>query len=371
MLDWLVEACGLPDHFRHTLPDGSPSPGGGVIQDSASSGTLCALLAARHRLGWGGPDQTVDDDAVALERMVVYGTAETHSSLEKDARVMGVSADRVRAIATDAVGAMVPEALAAALEADREAGLIPLMVCATAGTTSIGAFDPVAAIAEVTEPLGVWLHLDAAWAGAAGVAPEYRWVSDGVDRVDSYQFNPHKWLLVNFDCSALWVRDREALTGALSIVPEYLRTSQSEAGEVVDFRDWQVPLGRRFRALKLFFVMRHYGLEGLRDHIRTGVSDAEWLEERIEGHPKLNLVVPRSLSIVTRAPSASSVVCLAHADGDPATQRLLDAIAADPRFLCTRTLVDGDLAIRVAVGSPRTTRRTMEDFWRFLEDAAA
>lgn len=359
MLDWLVEACGLPDHFRHRLPDGSSGSGGGVIQDSASSGTLCALLAARHRLGWGQPGEA-GTTAPVMEQLVVYGTSETHSSLEKDARVMGVTAERVRAIATDAVGAMMPEALAAAIDADIDAGLVPLMVCATAGTTSIGAFDPVEAIAEVTEPLGLWLHLDAAWAGAAGIAPELRWVSTGVERVDSYLFNPHKWLLVNFDCSTLWVRDARALTEALSIVPEYLRTSQSEAGQVVDFRDWQVPLGRRFRALKLFFVMAHYGLDGLRDHIRTGISDAEWLEKRIDAHPTLCLVTPRSLSLV----------CFAHVDGDVATQGLLDAIAADPRYLCTRTLVDSKLAIRVAIGSPRTTKATMEEFWEFVRGSA-
>jgi aromatic-L-amino-acid decarboxylase len=267
----------------------------------------------------------------------------------------------VRAVPTDGVLAMDPEALATLIEEDRRAGLVPLLVCATSGTTSTGAFDPVEAIADVTEPLGIWLHLDAAWAGSAGVAPELRWVSDGVERVDSYLFNPHKWLLTNFDCSTLWVRNRAALTETLSIVPEYLRTAQSEAGEVVDFRDWQVPLGRRFRALKLFFVMRHYGLAGLRDHIRTGIADATWLEEAIVAHPALELVAPRSLALV----------CFAHVDGDDATGRLLEAIADDPRYLCTRTVAAGRVSVRVAVGSPRTTRATIEQFWAFLVAAAA
>ena len=375
VLDWLVEACGLPEDFRHRRSDGTPGPGGGVIQDSASSGTLCAILAARHRLGVGVatvsteggatadavPDNPSSADPVSIESLVVYGTSETHSSLEKDARVAGIPAARVRAVPTDDVLAMDPEALAALIEDDRRAGLVPLLVCATAGTTSTGAFDPVEAIADVTEPLGIWLHLDAAWAGSAGVAPELRWVSDGVGRVDSYLFNPHKWLLTNFDCSTLWVRDRVALTEALSIVPEYLRTAQSEAGDVVDFRDWQVPLGRRFRALKLFFVMRHYGLEGLRDHIRTGIADATWLEEAIVAHPALELVAPRSLALV----------CFAHVDGDDATGRLLEAIADDPRYLCTRTVAAGRVSVRVAVGSPRTTRATIEQFWAFLVAAAA
>ena len=157
------------------------------------------------------------------------------------------------------------------------------------------------------------------------------------------------------------MRDRTALTEALSIVPEYLRTAQSEAGEVVDFRDWQVPLGRRFRALKLFFVMRHYGLEGLRDHIRTGIADTAWLEDRVRSHPTLELVVPRSLALL----------CIAHVDGDAATAALLQAIADDPRYLCTRTVVDGRVAVRVAVGSPRTTRATIEEFWAFVKAAAA
>ena len=355
MLDWLVEACGLPEVFRHRRADGSTGEGGGVLQDSASSGTLCAILAARHRLGIGTSDGPSVDDCV------VYGTAETHSSLEKDARVAGIPGSRVRAVPTDPDLAMDPSALKTMLADDQAAGLVPLLVCATAGTTSTGAFDPVEAIAEVTEPLGIWLHVDAAWAGSAAIDPEYRWVIAGVERADSYLFNPHKWLMVNFDCSAFWVRDRAALTEALSIVPEYLRTARSDAGEVVDFRDWQVPLGRRFRSLKLFFVLRHYGLEGLREHIRAGVADATWLEEQIDRHSNLELVAPRSLALV----------CLAHVAGDEATQHLLDAIDSDPRYLCTRTLVDGRLAVRVAIGSPRTTRATVEGFWRFIDTSAS
>ncbi|MEZ5381641.1 MAG: LLM class flavin-dependent oxidoreductase [Microthrixaceae bacterium] len=354
MLDWLVEACGLPERFRHRRSDGTRGTGGGVLQDSASSGTLCAILAARHRRGVG------TTDGPSIDRCVVYGTGETHSSLEKDARVAGIPAERVRAVATNERLGMDPSALAEAITADQAAGLLPLLVCATAGTTSTGAFDPVPAIAAVTEPVGVWLHLDAAWAGSATVDPEFRWVIDGVDRVDSYVFNPHKWLLTNFDCSALWVADRTPLVEALSILPEYLRTAQGETGEVNDLRDWQVPLGRRFRSLKLFFVLRHYGLEGLRAHIRSGVDDARWLEERVQAHPTLELVMPRSLALVT----------LAHVDGDQATQRLLDAIAAERRWLCTRTVADGRLAVRVAIGSPRSTRATMVAFWDFLCEAA-
>ena len=250
VMDWMVELLDLPDRFL------SSGPGGGVIQDSASSASLVALLAARDRIGTG--------DEVA------YVSTQTHSSLEKGVRVARIP--HLRAVAVDERFAMRPDALAAAVADDRAAGLTPAFVCSTVGTTSSMAVDPVAEIGTVAAREGLWHHVDAAMAGVAAVAPELRWVNDGLATADSYVTNAHKWLLTNFDCSLLFLADRAPVLDALSILPAYLRNEASEAGAVIDYRDWQVPLGRRFRSLKLWFVLRHYGAEGLarmvREHVR-------------------------------------------------------------------------------------------------------
>ncbi len=344
MLDWLVRAAGLPEHFL------SGGPGGGVIQDSASSAALCALVAARERAG--GND--------ALDRLVAYVSTETHSSLEKGARVAGLRAGHLRVVPTDDEQRMDAQELAAMVAADLAEGLLPFFVCATAGTTSTTAFDPTDAICDVAEADDLWVHLDAAYAGSATVCPEYRWVIDGVERVDSYCFNPHKWLLTNFDCSAFWVRDRSALLDALSILPEYLRNEASASGAVVDYRDWQVPLGRRFRALKLWFVFRHYGVEGLQQHIRTHVAWAEWLAEQVDAHPSLELTVAPTLSLV----------CLRHVDGDDRTRHMVDGINRSGKAFLTHTMVDGRYVLRVAIGGTATTRGDVERLWDRLRSLA-
>ena len=334
VLDWLVDLCGLPDRF------GSDGPGGGVIQDSASSATLCAILAARDRSG----------GAAVLSNLVAYTSSQAHSSVEKGVRVAGFAADQLRSIATDADHAMDPVALAAAIAADREAGLVPCVVVATVGTTSSGAIDPLPAIAEVASAAGAWLHVDAAWAGSAAVCPEFQHLLDGLDRADSYCFNPHKWLLTNFDCTAFYVADRGPLLESLSILPEYLRNAASDAGEVIDYRDWQVPLGRRFRSLKLWFVLRSYGAEGLRAHIRHHVAAATALAERIDVNPRLDLAAPRSLALV----------CLRHVDGDEATEALHAAVNASGEAFLTHTKLDGRYVLRVAVGGTWTTAEHVE-----------
>ncbi|HEY8059919.1 MAG TPA: pyridoxal-dependent decarboxylase, partial [Acidimicrobiales bacterium] len=320
VLDWMVELLGLPDQFR------SGGAGGGVIEDSASSATLCALLAARQR---------AEDACADLGDLVAYASAHTHSSLEKAARVAGLKADQVRVVAVDETFAMAPEALAVAFAEDRAAGLTPFFCCATVGTTSSLAVDPVPALAEVVADTGVWLHVDGAMAGSAAVCPELRWVNDGLDRVDSYAFNPHKWLFTNFDCTCFWVADRAALLAALSILPEYLRNEASASGAVIDYRDWQVPLGRRFRALKLWFVVRHYGAEGLAHHVRRHVALAEHLVAWIESDDRFVLAAPPRLGLV----------CLRHVDGDGATQALLDGVNASGEEYLTHTRLDDRLVI--------------------------
>ena len=237
---------------------------------------------------------------------------------------------------------------------------MPFFVCATAGSTSTTAFDPTDAICDVAETDDLWVHLDAAFAGSATVCPEYRWVIDGVDRVDSYNFNPHKWLLTNFDCSAFWVRDRATLLDALSILPEDLRNEVSASGAVVDYRDWQVPMGRRFRALKLWFVFRHYGLTGLQQHIRNHVVWAEWLADRIDAHPSLELAAPRTLSLV----------CLRHVGGDDRTRHMVGEVNRSGEAFLTHTVVDDRYVLRVAIGGTATTRTDVERLWDQLRALA-
>ncbi len=347
MMDWLVHALGLPARF---LSDG---PGGGVIQDTASSATLCALLAARERAARAG---------IALADMRVYASTQAHSSLAKGARIAGLADEQLRLVGVDAVQAMRADALAAAMASDVAAGARPVMVCATVGTTSTGAIDPVPAIADVAGAHGAWLHVDGAWAGAAAVCEEHRHLHAGLERADSYCFNPHKWLLTNFDCDAFWVADRGDLLRALSILPEYLRNRATESGAVIDYRDWQVPLGRRFRALKLWFVLRTYGMEGLRAHIRGHVALAEELAARVEAHPELVLVVPRSLSLVV----------FRHRAGDAATQAMLDTLNDSGALHLTHTRVGEDqvLALRMAIGARLTEAAHVHAAWERIRVAA-
>ncbi len=252
MLDWMQDLLALPARFRSTDPTG-----GGVIQGSASEATLVAILSARWRATGGRVNADGD-----TSKLVAYATSQAHSSVEKGLRIAGVGTDRIRTIAHDASFAMVPAALAEAIAADKAVGLVPFFVCATHGTTSSMAFDPTPEIGEICHAHDVWLHVDAAMSGIAALAPEHRWVNDGLDLADSYCTNPHKWMGVNFDCDLYWTADRVALLGALSILPEYLRSAAAESGAAIDYRDWQIPLGRRFRALKLWFAIR---LDGLAD----------------------------------------------------------------------------------------------------------
>ncbi|MDH4043783.1 MAG: pyridoxal-dependent decarboxylase, partial [Gemmatimonadota bacterium] len=305
VLDWLADALGLPEAFT------SRGTGGGVIQDTASSATLCALLAARDRA----------TDGAATERglaagLTAYASTQAHSSVEKAVGIAGLGRAHLRLIEVDDTFAMRPAALDDALRADRAAGRTPCFVAATIGTTSSTAMDPLPAIVEICRRHGVWLHVDAALAGNAAICPEFRQFQDGVAGADSYCVNPHKWLLTNFDCDAFYVADRGALLRALSILPEYLRNQATEAGAVIDYRDWQVPLGRRFRALKLWFVMRSYGLAGLRQHIRHHVELARRFADWVRADARFEIVAPVALNLV----------CFRLRGDDAPNERLLAAL---------------------------------------------
>jgi aromatic-L-amino-acid decarboxylase len=345
VLDWLVALLGLPERFRST------GAGGGVIQDSASSATLCAVIAARERAIRGG---------AALDQLVVYSSTQAHSSLEKGARVAGLHPDQVRLVGVDDAFALRPDLLAEAVDADRAAGRVPCLVMATIGTTSSLAVDPVAAIAPIAEAAGMWLHIDAAMAGSAAVCPELRAQQAGLERADSYVFDPHKWLFTTFDCSCLFVADRSALVEALSIVPEYLRNPASESGAVIDYRDWQVPLGRRFRALKLWFVLRWYGAEGLRHHVREHVRLAGELAARVEADPRL----------VVAAPPRLNLVCFRHVDGDGPTEALHRALNATGRVYLTHTRLADRYVIRASIGAWTTEQRHVDALWGQVDELA-
>ena len=343
VLDWLAGALGLPAAFT------SRGAGGGVIQDTASSATLCALLAARDRT----------TDGAATERgtpagLVAYASAQAHSSVAKAAGVAGLGRAHLRSVDVDGTYAMRPEALDQAIRADRAAGRAPCFAVATVGTTSSTAMDPVRAVGEVCRRHGVWLHVDAALAGSAALCPEFRHFQDGLELADSYCVNPHKWMLTNFDCDAFYVADRAALLRALSILPEYLRNQATEAGAVIDYRDWQIPLGRRFRALKLWFVMRSYGLEGLRRHIRHHVDLARQFAEWVRADPRFELVAPVPLGLV----------CFRLRGADQPNERLLAAVNATGEAYLTHTRLDGRFVLRLAVGATFTAARHVEAAWR-------
>lgn len=339
VLDWLAGMLGLPETFS------SRSAGGGVIQDTASSATLTAMATARERAtGWRSNRVGV------REPLVAYASTQAHSSVEKAAMVCGIGRENVRAVAVDRVYAMRPEALEAAVRADLERGLRPFFVCATLGTTSSHAFDPVPAIAEVARAHDLWLHVDAAEAGAALLCPEHRHLGAGLEEADSFCFNPHKHLLTNFDCDAYYVRDREALVRTMRVLPEYLATEATRAGGVTDFRDWHVPLGRRFRALKLWFVIRYYGVAGLRAYYRRHVELAARVERFVDRHRDLELAAPRPLTLV----------CFRHRAGDAATQRLLAALNDSGEAYFSHTRLDGRHVVRWALGAPGVDESHLE-----------
>jgi len=342
VLDWLAELLGLPERFR------SSGPGGGVIQDSASSSTLVAILAARDRARRAGG---------RLDDLVAYTSVDAHSSVEKGLRVAGLLSEQLRAVPVDAARAMDPAALAGLIADDRAAGRVPFVVVATVGTTSTHGIDPLAAIADVAGPAGAWLHVDAAHAGVAALVPEHRWIHDGLDRADSYVTDPHKWLFTAMDCSVLWVADAAPLVDSLSITPEYLRNTASGSGAVVDYRDWQVPLGRRFRALKLWAVLRRYGASGLREVVGRHVDLARDLAGRLRADGRFDVPLPVPLNLV----------CFAHRDGDGATERLLADLNATGRVGLSHTRIDDRFLIRVSVGQTGTTAAHLDHLWTLID----
>jgi aromatic-L-amino-acid/L-tryptophan decarboxylase len=354
VLDWLVPMLGLPERFL------SSSTGGGVIQDTASSSSLCALLAARERATHFDSNRKGCDG-----RLVAYVSTQAHSSIEKAVKIAGLGSDNLHPIEVDGNFAIRPDALARQIEADKKSGLVPCFVCATVGTTSSNAIDPVRRIARICSEHNLWLHVDAAMSGTAALCPEFRFIHDGLESADSYCFNPHKWMFTNFDCDCFYVADRNHLIRTLSILPEYLRNQATESGAVFDYRDWHVPLGRRFRSLKLWFVIRHYGIEGLQHHIREHVRLAQEFAGWIRGDARFELAAPAPLNLVCfRLRSRDG------ADQDAANQALMDRLNSSGDLYLTHTKLNGKLTLRFCVGQTNTEARHVERAWRRIQQEA-
>lgn len=349
VLDWLVHMLDLPRKFLST------STGGGVIQDTASSASLCALLAARERATNFASNQRGCDG-----KLVAYTSSQAHSSIEKDVRIAGLGRQNLRLIEVDRNFAMRPDELRHQIEQDRQAGLVPCFVCATIGTTSSNAMDPVAEIGRICREQKIWLHVDAAMSGTAALCPEFRHIHNGLEFADSYCFNPHKWMFTNFDCDCFYVADRKALIQTLSILPEYLRNKATESGAVFDYRDWQIPMGRRFRSLKLWFVIRHYGVEGLQFHIRRHVELAQQLAGWVKDDNRFELAAPVPLNLV----------CFRHKGGDDINQGLMDRLNRSGDLYLTHTRLNDRLTLRLCISQTNTTARHVERAWQKIQEEA-
>ncbi|MGH9487661.1 MAG: pyridoxal-dependent decarboxylase [Terriglobales bacterium] len=352
VLDWLAEMLALPSAFL------SSGEGGGVIQDTASGAALCCLLAARERASAGQGNELGLAEAGAP--LVAYASSQAHSSIEKAMTIAGLGRRQLRLIAVDETFALDPEALEAQVAADRSAGLRPCFVAATVGTTSSNAMDPLQAIGRIARRHGLWLHVDAAMSGTAALCPEFRRWFQGLELADSFNFNPHKWMFTTFDCSCLWVRQRAALIGALSILPEYLRNAASASGTVIDYRDWQIPLGRRFRALKLWFVIRHYGLEGLQAAVRHHVALAQQFAAWVQADARFELAAPAPLNLV----------CFRLRGSDESNQELLRRLNASGKLYLTHTKLNGRFVLRMSIGQLETEKRHVTAAWRRIQAEA-
>ncbi len=349
VLDWLADMLSLPPQFKST------GTGGGVIQDTASTGILTAILAARER-----KTNFVSNDAGTTNGLVAYISSQTHSSAEKAIKIAGIGKNNLRKIEVDETFAMKPEALEEQINADLSNGLIPFFVCASVGTTSSNAIDPVPEIGKISKKYGLWMHIDAAMAGTAAICPELRPLLNGIELADSFLFNPHKWMFTNFDCDCFFIADRAVLINTLSILPEYLKNKATESGAVFDYRDWHVQLGRKFRALKLWFVIRHYGVKGLQHHIRQHVEMAQafarWVDKSDDfillNRPPLNLV------------------CFYHKNGNEFNKKLMDTINQEGKLFFSHTVLNDRFVLRMSIGQTHTDWCHIETAWAIISETA-
>ncbi len=351
VMNWLREMIGLPDLFE------------GVIQDTASTAILVALLTAREKYS---NYQVNESGFSGNEKFRIYCSTEAHSSIEKAVKMAGFRKQKLVKIETDAALAMVPERLMKAVEQDIANGYTPLCVIAALGTTGTGAIDPLSPIAAFCRDQNIWLHVDAAWAGTALVLPEHRYMIEGIEAVDSFVFNPHKWMFTNFDCSAYFVKDVGALLKTFEILPEYLKTGTR--GQVNDYRDWGVQLGRRFRALKLWFVIRDYGVEGIRSKVKDHIDWAGELAAHVKQEPDFILFEPQHLGLVCFRFTPEGMT--GKEDLNALNHRLMNLLNESGKIFLTHTKVDGCITLRMVVGQTNVTHRHVADAWDLVKKTA-
>jgi aromatic-L-amino-acid decarboxylase len=347
MMVWLKDIMGLPEHFE------------GVIQDTASTATLCAFLSAREMTS----NFKINSDGFSgSEKYRIYCSTETHSSIDKAIRIAGMGNKNLVKVEVDDKLAMKPENLENAIKEDINSGKKPLCIVATIGTTSNLAIDPLSKIAEITQKYGIWLHVDAAYAGSAMILPEYRWMADGLEHADSYVFNPHKWLFTNFDLSAYYVKDKDVLIRTFSIMPEYLKTRVDQ--KVNNYRDWGIQLGRRFRALKLWFVLRNFGIKELKTRIKKHIEMVQELATDIKKDPDFELVVENPLNMV----------CFRFNPGiineenalNSMNERILHNINATGQTFLTHTRIRGIYVIRLVAGQTYLEKEHLREVWQLI-----
>ncbi|KAJ8249377.1 hypothetical protein GJAV_G00234120 [Gymnothorax javanicus] len=354
VLDWLAKAMGLPPNFLHHHPD---SRGGGVLQSTVSESTLLALLAARKakvlELRESGDDR---DECILNSRLVAYTSDQAHSSVEKAGLITMI---KMRFLPTDEEFSLRGETLQRAIEEDRKNGLIPVLLCATLGTTGVCAFDCLSELGPVCRREGLWLHVDAAYAGSAFLCPEQRGFLNGVEFAESFTFNPSKWLMVHFDCTAFWVRDKYQLQQTFSVDPLYLRHENSKVA--TNFMHWGIPLSRRFRSLKLWFVIRSFGLKLLQEHIRHGIEMAKLFESLVRSDPNFEIPAKRHMGLVV----------FRLKGGNAQTEALLKALTQSGRLYVIPASIQNKLIIRFTVTSQSTTCEDIQRDWAIIRDTAA
>jgi len=349
VLDWIIDMMNLPQSFK------TDQQGGGVIQDTASSSSLVALIAAREKATDG-----LSNMEGCNQQLTAYTSSQSHSSIEKAVGISGIGKNNLRSVDVDDSFAMDPNHLQRLIKEDISNNLIPTYVCATVGTTSSTGLDPLANIGRICKKYDIWLHVDAAMAGPVALCPEYRHILDGLEYADSYTFNPHKWMLTSFDCSLFYVKDRNKLIRSLTILPEYLKNTDIQNDEVFDYRDWGIPLGRRFRALKLWHVINYYGLEGLQSFIREHMDNTQKLKSWIVSDPRFEIVAPVPLTLI----------CFRHVGGDKKTEALLNEINQSGHAHLTHTKLNDQYIIRFSVGQPTTTLEHLKKTWAFIQETA-
>ncbi|XP_017254123.2 tyrosine decarboxylase 4 [Daucus carota subsp. sativus] len=359
VVDWVGQILRLPESFLFS------GGGGGVLQGTTCEAIICTLVAAR--------DQKLSQYGMEIiGSLVVYCSDQTHSALKKAAKIVGVNPKNIRSIKTSKASdfQLLPGPLNHAISTDLRDGLIPLYLCLTIGTTSSTAVDPVGLLSEVAKNYEIWVHVDAAYAGSACICPEFQHFLDGVENVNSFSLNAHKWFLTTLDCCCLWVKDPTALTKALSTNPEYLKNHATESNRVIDYKDWQLMLSRRFRALKLWFVLRSYGVDNLRNFIRGHVEMAKNLERLVVMDKRFEVVVPRLFSLVCFRVSPSAVGQKSGEDVNEINRKLLESMNGSGRVYMSHAVLEGVFMIRFAVGATLTNMRHVSVAWKVVQEHA-